>query len=119
MTMWHQDRPLTVSARPAGTYWLDGAESDCRWCCELGALFPADAHTPAATPRTEPVTEPVTVSSVPLATGARAEPTTAGGTRVAPPALARVYGWIDRTRVVIVPVAVATVLAALILVAAG
>lgn len=109
MTMWHQDRPLTVSARPAGTYWLDGAESDCPWCCELGSFFPAGGTAPDTTPRTEPATP--LVSSVP--------PVAVAGVASRPPALTQVHGWIERTRVVMVPVAVITVLAALTLVVAG
>ncbi|MEU8793201.1 hypothetical protein [Streptomyces sp. NPDC048643] len=115
MTMWHQDRPVTVSVRPAGTDWLSGAEGDCRWCCELGAPVPAGAVTPVGTP----CADPAGASSVVPMTDGRTERTAPGPTSGSSPALTHVYGWIERTRVVMVPVAMITVLAALTLVAIG
>ncbi|MCX5281209.1 hypothetical protein ACFWA4_17855 [Streptomyces sp. NPDC060011] len=115
MTMWHQDRPVTVSVRPAGADWLNGAEGDCRWCCALGAPERTERVTstapscaePAAAPAVEPVTDGRTERAATVPTSGAA------------PALTHVYGWIERTRVVMVPVAMITVLAALTLVAMG
>ncbi|MFE9809883.1 hypothetical protein [Streptomyces sp. NPDC005548] len=115
MTMWHQDRPVTVSVRPAGADWLNGAESDCRWCCELGAPLPVGGVAQAALP----CAEPATGSCVVPVTGERDGRAAPVPTRGSSPALTHVYGWIERTRVVIVPVAMITVLAALTLVAMG
>ncbi|MET7387003.1 hypothetical protein ACFYPT_12480 [Streptomyces sp. NPDC005529] len=115
MTMWHQDRPVTVSVRHAGTDWLNGAESDCRWCCELGSPVPVGGVTPAAPPGVGPAT----ASCVAPVPGGRAERVASVPTRGSSTALTHVYGWIERTRVVIVPVAMITVLAALALVAMG
>ncbi|MFD6298369.1 hypothetical protein ACFWFU_26510 [Streptomyces sp. NPDC060235] len=115
MTMWHQDRPVTVSVRPAGADWLNGAEGDCRWCCALGAPEQTEGVTSTAPSCAEPAAAPAAEP----ATHGRTERAATAATSGAAPALTHVYGWIERTRVVMVPVAMITVLAALTLVAMG
>ncbi|MFG2310471.1 hypothetical protein ACGFS9_17630 [Streptomyces sp. NPDC048566] len=115
MTMRYHERHGALAARPPGAAWLDDTDGGCRWCGELGSPLAADGAAVAAAVPTEP--RPTAGPSVPPAARGRAEPPRVP---LAPsPPVAQALGWIERTRVVMVPVAVITVVAALALVAMG
>ncbi|MFB9506496.1 hypothetical protein ACFFS2_14725 [Streptomyces aurantiacus] len=88
MTTCDEEGPSVVFAQVPGASW-PGDEGDCRWCSIL--LGPGSAAGPAAAERAPE-----------RRTEHRAE-----GSRT----------WLERTRLVILPVAAITVLAALVLVA--
>ncbi|CAM5663836.1 hypothetical protein SALBM311S_04450 [Streptomyces alboniger] len=94
MTMWDDDGSPADFAGPTGADWLDGGESDCGCCRFLPAPFSTDGILSARKPR----------EGRGERSAARCE---------------SVRARMERARIVMVPVAVITVLAALTMVAVG
>jgi hypothetical protein len=84
MKAWDGDEAPVVFARLTGAYWLGVEDSDCRWCRELGDCGCVPAEAGSERRSDRPVLR--------------------GGSRLV---------WVERLRVVIVPLAAITVMAAL------